>query len=121
MIREDFLNLNIDKQIDFFNSELRRGSSITKISKTLGISRSITSKFKKHGYELKDNQFKIIESKEICADEIKVGRPKKNNKGSKHTVIFNDDVWTDLRIKSIKEHTTASEILESLAINFLYK
>ncbi|HDI3019519.1 TPA: hypothetical protein PL519_003787, partial [Clostridium botulinum] len=46
---------------------------------------------------------------------------KKNNKSSKHTVIFNDDVWTDLRIKSIKEHTTASEILEDLAINFLYK
>lgn len=54
MVREDFLNLNIDEQIDFFYSELRRGSSITKISKTLGISRSITSKFKKHGYECKE-------------------------------------------------------------------
>lgn len=121
MVREDFLNLNIDKQIDFFNYELRKGSSITKISKKLGISRSITSKFKKHGYILKDNQFKTIEPKEICKDEIKVGRPKKNNKSSKHTIIFNDNVWTDLRIKSIKEHTTASEILENLAINFLYK
>ncbi|APC82151.1 hypothetical protein [Clostridium botulinum] len=121
MDREEFLNLTIDKQIEFFNSELMNGKSISKISKNLGISRGITSKFKRYGYILKNNEFKTIEPKEICKDEIKVGRPKKNNKSSKHTVIFDDDVWTDLRIKSIKEHTTASEILEDLAINFLYK
>ncbi|EPY6473100.1 hypothetical protein ACWO4B_003825, partial [Clostridium sporogenes] len=75
MDREEFLNLTIDKQIEFFNSELMNGKSIVKVSKNLGISRGITSKFKRYGYTLKDNQFKNIKPKEICADEIKVGRP----------------------------------------------
>lgn len=121
MTREEFLNLTIDRQIEFFNSELINGKSISKISKNLGISRGITSKFKRYGYALKDNQFKNIEPKEIYTDEIKVGRPQKNNNSSKHTVIFDDDLWIDLRIQSIKEHRTASEILESLAIKYLYK
>lgn len=121
MDREEFLNLTIDKQIEFFNSELLNGNSINKISKNLKISRGITSKFKRYGYLLKDNQFKNIEPKEICTDEIKVGRPKKNNDKSKHTVIFDDDLWIDLRIQSIKEHRTASEILESLATEYLNK
>ncbi|MGU9537449.1 hypothetical protein ACQX0N_00435 [Clostridium tepidum] len=118
MDREEFLNLTIDKQIEFFNSELINGKSVSKISKTLGISRGITSKFKRYGYVLKDNEFTTIEPKEI---EIKVGRPKKNDEKSKHTVIFNDDLWVDLRIQSIKEHRTASEILESLATEYLNK
>ncbi|MBY6889753.1 hypothetical protein HYH68_18575 [Clostridium botulinum] len=118
MDREDFLNLTIDKQIEFFNSELLNGKSVSKISKNLGISRGITSKFKRYGYVLKDNEFITIEPKEI---EIKVGRPKKNNDKSKHTVIFNDDLWVDLRIQSIKEHRTASEILEGLANEYLNK
>lgn len=118
MNREEFLNLTIDKQIEFFNSELLNGNSINKISKNLKISRGITSKFKRYGYVLKDNEFTTMEPKEI---EIKVGRPKKNDDKSKHTVIFNDDLWVDLRIQSIKEHRTASEILESLATEYLNK
>ncbi|EJO5349562.1 hypothetical protein NRP93_003744 [Clostridium botulinum] len=118
MHREEFLELSIDEQIDFFNSKLLEGYSVTKISKNLGISRGITSKFKKHGYELNDSQFKNIEPKEV---EIKVGRPKKNYKSSKHTVIFNNNLWKDLKIKSIKEDTTVSEILETLATEYLNK
>ncbi|MBN3348735.1 hypothetical protein CF050_18160 [Clostridium botulinum] len=118
MDREEFLNLTIDKQIEFFNYELLNGKSVSKISKTLGISRGITSKFKRYGYVLKDNEFITIEPKEI---EIKVGRPKKNDDKSKHTVIFNDDLWVDLRIQSLKEHRTASEILETLTTEYLHK
>lgn len=118
MDREQFLSLDISKQIEFFNAELMNGSSVNKISKSIGISRSISSKFKKHGYILKNNQFSSIEPKKI---ETKIGRPKRTDKSSKHTVIFNDDIWTELRIKSIKEHTTASEILESLAEDYLNK
>lgn len=121
MDREEFLNLTIDKQIEFFNSELLNGKSISKIADNLDISRGITSKFKRYGYILKDNQFKNINHKEI---EMKVGRPKKNNDSdnkTKHTVIFNKKLWKDLKIRSIQEDRTASEILENLATEYLKK
>lgn len=64
MDREIFLNKSVIEQIQYFNSKLESGMSISKISKEIGISKSITEKFKKNGYILKDNQLVCINTAE---------------------------------------------------------
>lgn len=125
MDRETFLNLTIPEQVDFFNSKMKKGYSMTKISKEIGISKSISEKFKKNGYELIQNQFinknKIEnqprESKGV--QQIGRGRPSRSDKFSKHTVIMNDEIWQELQIYAIRNKTTVSRLLENLAKGFL--
>lgn len=146
MDREIFLNKSIIEQIEYFNSKLETGMSISKISKEIGISKSITEKFKKNGYTLKDNQLVCIntsektsspnkttsnKNKEIKKNNLeevekpiekkisKRGRPPKNNNSSSHSIIMNNELWKELRIYAIKNDTDVSLILEKLALEFL--
>lgn len=146
MNREIFLNKSIIEQIKYFNSKLETGMSISKISKEIGISKSITEKFKKNGYTLKDNQLVCIntsektsspnkttsnKNKEIKKNNLeevkkpikkkvsKRGRPPKNNNSSSHSIIMNNELWKELRIYAIKNDTDVSLILEKLALDFL--
>lgn len=125
MDREDFLKLSIIEQIDFFNSKMKNGYSMTKIAKELGISKSISEKFKKNGYKLIENQF--INSNPIqeqpkeqkVIKEIGRGRPSRTDDNSKHTVIMNDKIWQELQIYAIRNKTTVSRLLENMAKEFL--
>jgi len=63
MLKEEFLQLTISKQINHVNDIINKGGSLTSICKELGISKSISAKFKNHGYILKDKQY-ILELKE---------------------------------------------------------
>lgn len=146
MDREIFLNKSVIEQIEYFNSKLETGMSISKISKEIGISKSITEKFKKNGYTLKDNQLVCIntsektsspnkttsnKNKEIKKNNLeevkkpiekkvsKKGRPPKNNNSSSHSIIMNNELWKELRIYAIKNDTDVSLILEKLALDFL--
>ena len=146
MDREIFLNKSVIEQIEYFNSKLETGMSISKISKEIGISKSITEKFKKNGYTLKDNQLVCIntsektsspnkttsnKNKEIKKNNLeevkkpiekkvsKRGRPPKNNNSSSHSNIMNNELWKELRIYAIKNDTDESLILEKLALDFL--
>ena len=146
MDREIFLNKSVIEQIEYFNSKLETGMSISKISKEIGISKSITEKFKKNGYTLKDNQLVCIntyektsspnkttsnKNKEIKNNNLeevkkpiekkvsKRGRPPKNNNSSSHSIIMNNELWKELRIYAIKNDTDVSLILEKLALDFL--
>ena len=146
MDREIFLNKSVIEQIEYFNSKLETGMSISKISKEIGISKSITEKFKKNGYTLKDNQLVCIntsektsspnkttsnKNKEIKKNNLeevkkpiekkvsKRGRPPKNNNSSSHSIIMNNELWKELRIFAIKNDTDVSLILEKLALDFL--
>ncbi|WP_302640378.1 hypothetical protein [uncultured Clostridium sp.] len=146
MDREIFLNKSVIEQIEYFNSKLETGMSISKISKEIGISKSITEKFKKNGYTLKDNQLVCIntsektsspnkttsnKNKEIKKNNLeevkkpiekkvsKRGRPPKNNNSSSHSIIMNNELWKELRIYAIKNDTDVSLILEKLALDFL--
>ena len=65
MDRENFLSKSILEQIDYFNEKLRSGLSITKISKDIGISKSITEKFKKNGYVLQNGQLVYVNSNSL--------------------------------------------------------
>lgn len=146
MDREIFLNKSVIEQIEYFNSKLETGMSISKISKEIGISKSITEKFKKNGYTLKDNQLVCINTSEKTSspnkttsnknkeiknnnlEEVKKpiekkvskrGRPPKNNNSSSHSIIMNNELWKELRIYAIKNDTDVSLILEKLALDFL--
>lgn len=146
MDREIFLNKSVIEQIEYFNSKLETGMSISKISKEIGISKSITEKFKKNGYTLNDNQLVCIntsektsspnkttsnKNKEIKKNNLeevkkpiekkvsKRGRPPKNNNSSSHSIIMNNELWKELRIYAIKNDTDVSLILEKLALDFL--
>lgn len=51
MNKDNFNNLNIEKQIEYINSQLKDNKSITSVSEELGIGRStIRDRFKKAGY-----------------------------------------------------------------------
>lgn len=115
MDRQSFLNLDIDKQIAFYNAELSKGKSFSKISKELGISKSISEKFKKHGYTVIDGVLQL-ESKSI--QEEKETAPIQR---SSRTIVIDTDLWKQLKIYSVVHDTTISEILELQAINFLKK
>ncbi len=129
MDREIFLSKSVIEQIQYFNSKLESGMSISKISKEIGISKSITEKFKKNGYILKNNQLVCIDStKKISSPnkttsnknkEIQKGRPPKNNNSSSHSIIMNNKLWKELRIYAIIHDTDVSLILEKLALDFL--
>ncbi len=113
MDRQSFLNLDIDKQIEFFNDELSKGKSFTKISKELGISKSISEKFKKHGYKNIDGLFQL-QSKSIQENTAPIKRDSR-------TIVIDTDLWKQLKIYSVVHDTTISEILELQARNFLKK
>ncbi|MFQ9249275.1 MAG: hypothetical protein ACLR3R_18660 [Clostridium paraputrificum] len=68
MEREVFLNLSISEQVDYFNTKMENGLSLTKVAKEIGISKSISEKFKKHGYNLING--KLIESRNITNKDI---------------------------------------------------
>lgn len=142
MNREKFLDKPLIEQIDYFNDKLKTGMSISKIAKEIGISKSITEKFKKNGYILQDSQFicansnsftnnvpkeRNVEIKSLSIKEEPLniefpklkGRPKKINNSSNHTISIDKDVWKKLRVYGIMNDKDVSEILEQLAIEFL--
>lgn len=147
MTREEFLNKTILEQIKHYNKMLKNGMSITAISKDIGISKSITEKFKKKGYVFQDNQLTLIDGKTepiivlekesnpkkttlkdtstnkgiVPERKPKKGRPPKATLTTKHTISMNDEVWTKLRVFSIINKIDVSEILEKLTIEFLNK
>lgn len=67
MNREFFLDLSITEQIKFYNDGLSKGMSLSSISREIGISKSISEKFKKNGYVLVDNQ--LVKSNDITINE----------------------------------------------------
>jgi predicted CopG family antitoxin len=46
---------------------------------------------------------------------------KKKGGGVVRTIVMPDDLWADLRIKSVEERTSASEIILRLVIEYLKK
>lgn len=93
MNREEFLDKNIYEQINYFNEKLRTGISISKISKEIGISKSITEKFKKNSYILKDNQFVNVDLKLSTNNEStqkNTSKPKENKNDQLSQSIIED-------------------------------
>lgn len=146
MNREHFLDKSIFEQISYFNEKLKTGMSISKISKEIGISKSITEKFKKNGYVLQDSQLVCVNPNSIpnnnsnnderdnesnktssfISNEVEnieipkaKGRPKKRKNSNTHTISMDNDVWKKIRVYGIMNDKDVSEILEQLTIKFL--
>lgn len=65
MNKDKFNELNIDEQIKFFNKELEKGNSLSKICKSIGIGRStVSDRFKKINYKFnkESNLYETIEN-----------------------------------------------------------
>jgi hypothetical protein len=115
MDKQTFFNLDIDKQIAFFNNELSKSKSFTKISKELGISKSISEKFKKHGYTIIDGLFQL--EKKLNQEATELNQIKRSSR----TIVIDTDLWKQLKIYSVVHDITISEILEKQAKDFLKK
>lgn len=80
MIRSDFDDLNVMKQIEYINGKLTEGDTLTELCKNIGISRStIRDRFKKVSYEYNKsiNQYEYIveiieDKKEVSCETIEV-------------------------------------------------
>jgi len=115
MNKETFLNLDIGKQIEFYNDEIKKGQSFTKVSKNIGVSKSISEKFKKYGYRLIDGFFQLENT-----IEKEVEKSKTTKRCSK-TIMMDSDLWKELKIYSVINDTNISDMIEQLAREFLKK
>lgn len=113
MDKQIFLNLTVEKQIDFYNDELKKHKSFTGISKEIGISKSISEKFKKHGYRLIDGIFQLENKSKHEVKETTTSEQKNR------TIVMDNNLWKQLKIYSVVHDTTISKILEQLARDFL--
>lgn len=61
MTKDDFLELNTDKKIEYLNKKLSEGQTVTGIRKNLGISEKFLQKIiKKNGYKYFQKEKNII-------------------------------------------------------------
>jgi hypothetical protein len=71
MNREEFLKLSLSEQVEYYNTLLAEGQSLSQIEKDIGISNSKIQNFKEHGYKLIENQLilqQIEEQEKLLAD-----------------------------------------------------
>lgn len=57
MNKIEFQKKPLIEQINYYNEKMSQGQSMSNISNEIGISKSISAKFKGHGYELIDNKY----------------------------------------------------------------
>ena len=131
MDKVTFLALSIAEQVEYYNKEMGQGKSFTAISKDIGISKSISEKFKHHGYKLEDGKLNFIgtEDKIINANKTKKKIPVEKKGNSKDTtttaaresktLVMDKDLWKRLKIYSIINDTTISEVVENLVRDFM--
>jgi len=62
--KEEFQKLPLNEQIDYYNEKMLQGESMSKISSVIGISKSVSAKFKEHGYKLIDKQYILQDAQE---------------------------------------------------------
>lgn len=126
MDKVTFLALSISKQIDYYNKEISIGKIFTAISKEIEISKSISEKFKHHGYKLQDEKLNFIgtEDKIINSNKAKKKIPAEKKGKSKETtsiavresktLVMDKDLWKRLKIYSIINDITISDVVEIL-------
>lgn len=131
MDKVTFLDLSIAEQVDYYNKEMGQGKSFTAISKEIGISKSISEKFKRYGYKLEDGKLNFIgpEDKNIKVNKAKKKTSVEDKVKSKETttaaaresktLVMDKDLWKRLKIYSIINDTTISDVVENLIRDFM--
>lgn len=115
----EFQSMKLADQITYYNTKMLQGLSMGKVSDKLGISKSIGSKFKSHGYVL-DKALKqyILHIKPVEVEvpetilELVIEPIKTAPQGKVNTNIsLNIDLKRKLQIYGINNDKTLSDIL----------
>jgi hypothetical protein len=80
MNKEEFQRMPLIDQVNYYNEKAELGQSLSKVSKDIGINKSISAKFKRNGYELIGKQLvlKKIEAQETFFKEPQRSQDKLN-------------------------------------------
>ena len=120
MNKQEFQALPIQNQIEYLNTQLLEGKSISGACREIGISKSVCAKYKSHNYLIVDNQYTLTPSntspqtQEVATDIIstpkvksvkkpqetkKIGRPLKTFATTKLTLEISKEL-----VKTLKKH-----------------
>jgi len=131
-----FQALPIQNQIDYLNTQLLEGKSISGTCREIGISKSVCAKYKSHNYIIVDNQYTLTppntspQTQEVATDIIStpkvksvkkpiIGRPKRTSRTHKMTTEINLEVFKKLKHYCVDEDVDMREVVEMLLTKFL--
>ena len=142
MNKVEFQKLPLPEQINYYNDRMSQGKSMSNISIEIGISKSISAKFKGHGYELIDNKYILKEpqshqeqSKEKKAiitptktpppvvtaliEETKATLSPQSGERVNSNISLDIELKKQLQIHGIIHDTTLSDIINVAAATYL--
>ena len=130
-----FQALPIQNQIDYLNTQLLEGKSISGTCREIGISKSVCAKYKSHGYIIVDNQYTLTppnkppQTQEVATDIIstpevksvkkpqetkKIGRPLRTTKFKKITTEIDFILYKQLKHYCIDMDINMNKYIEEL-------
>ena len=126
-----FQALPIQNQIDYLNTQLLEGKSISGTCREIGISKSVCAKYKSHNYIIVDNQYTLTppntspQTQEVATDIIStpkvksvkkpiIGRPKRTTKFKKITTEIDFTLYKQLKHYCIDNEINMNKYIEEL-------
>ena len=131
MNKQEFQALPIQNQIDYLNTQLLEGKSISGTCREIGISKSVCAKYKSHNYIIVDNQYTLTppntstQTQEVATDIIStpkiksvkkpiIGRPKRTTKFKKITTEIDFILYKQLKHYCIDNQINMNKYIEEL-------
>jgi hypothetical protein len=123
-----YKELSIDKRVEYLNSELKNGNSLSYIfTKILGVSKSQSSIIKKNGYMFIDNEFVKSEEQSECPElrstelknTIHIGRPSSSVEKISATLNLNKKSYKVLQVYALLNDTNVSELVNDFMSAFI--
>ena len=131
-----FQALPIQNQIDYLNTQLLEGKSISGTCREIGISKSVCAKYKSHNYIIVDNQYTLTpsnpsqEQQEVATDIIStpkvktvkkpvIGRPKRSKQFSKLTLEVERSLHKKLKVYCAINELKMNEYITKLLLDNL--
>jgi len=131
-----FQALPIQNQIDYLNTQLLEGKSISGTCREIGISKSVCAKYKSHHYIIVDNQYTLTppntstQTQEVAVDTITlpkvksvkksiIGRPKRSKQFSKLTLEVEKSLHKKLKVYCAINELKMNEYITKLLLDNL--
>ena len=135
-----FQALPIQSQIDYLNTQLLEGKSISGTCREIGISKSVCAKYKSHNYIIVDNQYTLTppntstQTQEVAVDTItlpkvksvkkpqetkKIGRPCKLVATTKLTLEVDKSLHKKLKVYCAINELKMNEYITKLLLDNL--
>jgi len=140
MNKQDFQALSIQNQINYINTKLLEGKSISGTCREIGISKSVCAKYKSHNYIIVDNQYTLTppstspKQQEVATDIIstpkvksvkkpqnkpKIGRPCKLVATTKLTLEVDKKIHKKLKVYCAINELKMNEYITKLLLENL--